>query len=136
AQSVVTVDAGVGNLRIQPVAPFEWEIELVRGREGPDFQGWYSPEMDVRLPNTCAIYAANLPRTATFAWLLLPGNGAVPACSVTAYDAPEGAVHLRLDIPGQAPLEIAVRLDEALPLRLTSGEMLTAPCAVRPAEGR
>lgn len=41
-QSVVSVDAGVGNLRIQPVGPLAWDIDLVRGREGPDFQGWYS----------------------------------------------------------------------------------------------
>lgn len=133
-QSVVTVDEGVENLRVQPVGTRDWQIELVSGREGPDFQGWYSPEMDVRVPNTCACYTAEIPRTTTLAWLLVPGRGRVTAVGTRELAAPEGAVHLVLDWPGRGPLEIAVRLDRDSDLRLANGEAFVGHCAVRPAK--
>ena len=115
-QSVVTVDPGVGNLRIQPIGPIEWDIKFVRGREGPDFQGWYSPEMDVRVPNTCACYEAEVAGTVTFAWLLVPARGPVPAVGVTRLEAPTDAMHVRLDGLGPVPVEVAARLDGVSPV--------------------
>jgi len=135
-QAVVTVDEGVGNLRLQPVGTLDWEIELISGREGPDFQGWYSPGMDVRLPNTCACYSAAIPQTTTLAWLLLPGKGPVSAAELTLLSAPEGAVHLVLARPGQAPLEVAMRLDPSLDLRLSTGEAFAGHCAVLSGESQ
>lgn len=81
-QAVYTVDAEVGNLRIQPISDLDWQIELVSGREEPEKQGWYSPAMDVRLPNTVACYSAEIPHTTTMGWLLLPGKGAAPEVAV------------------------------------------------------
>lgn len=109
---VVTVDEGVGNLRIQPVGPVDWEIELVRGREGPDFQGWYSPEMDVRVPATCACHSATIARTATFAWILIPAKGDVHRLPATWGDAPDDTVQIKLHGDQSCPLEIAVRLND------------------------
>jgi hypothetical protein len=111
-QSVVTVDLGVGNLRVQPLGPIDWDIEFVRGREGPDFQGWYSPEMGVRIPNTCACYAAQIQHTTTFAWLLATAKGAVPAQPVQWIDAHDGEVHLKVQGVGSDPLDIVIRLND------------------------
>jgi hypothetical protein len=130
--SVVTTDEGLGNLRIQPLAALEGEIELVHGREGPDFQGWYSPESEVRLPNICACYSAEIPRTTTMAWLLLPGRGQIPAARTTQWSAPEGAVHLLLEWSHRPPLEVALRLDASADLRLATGEAFSGHCAVIP----
>ncbi|OPZ24244.1 MAG: Heparin-sulfate lyase precursor [Lentisphaerae bacterium ADurb.BinA184] len=130
-QSVVTVDEDVGNLRVQPVGPIAWEIDLVRGREGPDFQGWYSPEMDVRLPNTCACYDATVPGTATFAWVLLPARGAVPEVQAGAVPSPDGTALLELALPDGRRVEIGVRLAPDVPLRLRDGTAVGSRCAVR-----
>ena len=131
-QSVLTVDDGVGNLRIQPIAELDWQIDLVSGREGPDVQGWYSPEMDVRLPNTCACYSAHIPHTTTMAWLLQPGIGRVPEVAVTRLPAPEGTMHLLLGFAKQPPVEVALRLDMATPLRMATGEEVVGHCCVGP----
>jgi hypothetical protein len=130
-QAVATADAGQTNLRIQPVGGPAWEIDFVSGREGPDFQGWYSPEMDVRVPNTCAVYAADIPGTTTFAWLLLPAQGTVPAAEVTMLPAPEGAVHLQFAWSDSPCIEVAIRLEEATPLALTDGTAVAGHCGVK-----
>lgn len=123
-QDVVTDDGGVGNLRIQPIGGLNWDIDFVAGREGPDFQGWYSTEMDVKVPNTCAIYSADIPGTTTFAWFILPAKGMVPAAQITALPAMDDTVHVQLEIPGHPRVEAAVRLDLDTPLTLVNGEAL------------
>ncbi len=102
----------------------------VRGRDMPDAQGWYSPEMSVRLPNTCACYNAEIPHTTSTAWLLSPGKGPVPEVPVTRLPAPDGALHLLLSFPGHAPVEVAMRLELTTPLRLTTGDEVTGHCSV------
>lgn len=129
-QSLVTVDKHVGNLRLQPVGPVQWDVEFVRGRDGPDFQGWYSPEMDVRLPNTCACCHATIAQSTTFAWLLLPGQGEVAAARVTPLPAPDGAMHVLIGLPSGERVEIAVRLDATVPITLSDGTPVAGPCAV------
>ena len=129
-QSVVTVDDDVGNLRIQPLGPLAWDIEFVRGREGPDFQGWYSTEMDVKVPNTCACYSATIPHTTTFAWLLLPAKGAVPMTDVVVLEAPEGAVHLEIPLPHGRRAEIAMRAAAEVPLAFRNGAVVEGPCGM------
>lgn len=114
-QAVATVDPGVGNLRVQPIGPLDWDIELVRGREAPDFQGWYSPEMGVRLPNTCACYAQTIPSTTTFAWLLLPARGPVPAARCALRSRPDGATEIELHLPDGRGWRLTLWLDAAPP---------------------
>lgn len=109
-QSVVTVDPGVGNLRIQPIGKINWDIELVRGREAPDFQGWYSPEMDVRLPNTCACYSAEIPQSKTFAWLLLPAKGEVKSTDAEMLERPDGNLQFRIACPTGKRMEISLNI--------------------------
>jgi len=130
-QAVMTIDEGVGNLRIQPLGPVAWEIELASGREGPDFQGWYSPEMDVKIPNTCACFSAAIPSTTTVAWLLLPARGFVPPARVRPFEAPDGAVHVEVELTDGNRWEIAIRLDASTPLRLQGKSDMERHCAVR-----
>ena len=130
-QSVVTVDAGVGNLRIQPVGDITWRIECVKGREGPDFQGWYSPEMSVRVPNTCACYSTEISQTVTMAWFMLPATGVVPRAAVTQLPAPDGVIHLILGFPERPAVEVALRLDLSTPLRFSTGEDVQGYCGIK-----
>lgn len=142
-QAVHSVDPGVGNLRIEPLGPIAWDLSLVRGQESPEFQGWHSTEMDVRLPNTCACYAATILGPTTFTWLLVPARGRVRPVSARCLPAPNKAVHVILEDPPPAPasadrtgathagpLEIAFRLDLAAAMRLTTGLPVTGRVAV------
>ena len=89
----LTGNAAPGNLRIVPAAPFGWQAELVTGREAPDIQGWYSVGYNRKCPAAAAVYAAHIEGPATFAWLLLPAEGAVPQAELRiAQDAEERAV--------------------------------------------
>ena len=75
-QSAASADKGKANLRIIPVSPFDWKVQLVKGQEKPFIQGWYSVEYNKKTPNTVAVYTADMKKTQTFAWLLLvdPNN--------------------------------------------------------------
>jgi hypothetical protein len=128
--SIVTVDDGAGNLRIQPIYFQDWDIDFVAGREGPDFQGWYSTEMDLRVPNTCAIYSADFSGTTMFAWLIYTAKGPVPEAATFDLPATDGAVCTMIDIPGHPRFEVAVRLDLDTPLTLVNGEALNGHVGV------
>jgi hypothetical protein len=72
----VSVDPGVGNLRIVPVGPVAWSPRRVRAEKPPDpIQGWYSPRPNHKLPATVAVYDGRIEGTTTFAWVLFPARG-------------------------------------------------------------
>lgn len=76
--SCYTRDPGAGNLRVVPLGPVAWEIEAVHGRTDPRPQGWFSPHYGVKMPAPCVVYSTHIPRTTTFAWVLVPGTDAPP----------------------------------------------------------
>jgi hypothetical protein len=109
-ESVVSVDPGVGNLRIVPAAPFPWQVQLVAGQDNP-VQGWWSREYNHRVPNPTAVYSATIESMATFVWMLYPALGRVPAVAVTLLPSPPDLLRLRITVPGQHPDEITVSMD-------------------------
>lgn len=128
-QSVVTTDAGKGNLRIIPVAPFDWTVSLIKGQEDP-IQGWYSEAYNKKEPNVCAIYKAATSPNATFAWVLYPAVGDVPAVRVEQLAAPEGSMHLKIMPPGQPTIEVAASLTSPQAIRLSDGSQFLGRCVV------
>ena len=76
---VVSSDTGRGNLRVSPLGPLDWRVETTRGRPPPDMQGWWSPAYNRMQPGTTAQFHADTGGSATFAWLLTPAMGVVPA---------------------------------------------------------
>lgn len=74
-KTIVSTNADAGNLRIAPVAGFDWSVEQVKGQETPDIQGWYSRMYNEWEPNTATVLTADVPGTTAFAWLLLPARG-------------------------------------------------------------
>jgi hypothetical protein len=128
--TVASVDAGKANLRVLPVGSPSWQLDLVKGRTKPTIQGWYSPEYNVKHPNTAAIYSAKVERGATFAWVLVPAKGPVPKVGVRALDAPPGAVRLEFALPGRERTEVAIRLFAEKPVPLSNGLTLEGDCAI------
>jgi hypothetical protein len=56
----VSTDEGKGNVRIVPSPGVSWNLELVRGREEPSIQGWWSRQYNSKEPNACAVYTARM----------------------------------------------------------------------------
>lgn len=119
--SVVSTDAGAGNLRITPAAPFSWRVDRVRGRERPPVQGWHSPVMNTKEAATAAVYTAHAGGTVTFAWLLEPGRGTVSLRPVTLVtpDRGDGAAVIR--VGGPEPVEAVVPMRVGAAPELTQG---------------
>jgi hypothetical protein len=89
---VMSTDPDQGNVRIVPLAPFSWRVEIVKGRDEPDIQGWWSPKYNVKEPNACATYSADIQSTAVFAWVIVPGKGRVPPIQAKLVSADENSV--------------------------------------------
>jgi hypothetical protein len=130
---VLTVDPGLGNLRITPVAAMPWRLDLVRGATDPDdahyrmwkvdivrepddpgVQGWYSPQYNEIAPSTCVVYRADGLDSATFAWIIAPAVGDVPAVHVEALALDETHARLRVTLDGET-WEVAVPLEGMAP---------------------
>ena len=76
---VYTDDAGQSNLALWPMdaPPGDWTVDLIRGRETPAPQGWYSPVFNHKVPATCASFTArvNGPTKVTWViWIVPPGQ--------------------------------------------------------------
>lgn len=109
AQSVTSVDPGVGNLRIIPVSNLDWQVKIVSGQENP-VQGWWSEEYNRILPNPTAIYSTKIMTTVNFAWVMYPAKGIVPNIKVNLLPSLPDTVRLKLEIPEQEIDEIAISL--------------------------
>jgi hypothetical protein len=75
---VASADDGKGNIRITPVLPEGWELELVRGRPEPSIQGWYSREYNMKTPNTVAVYSAQIDEPCSFVWVFTADQSGKP----------------------------------------------------------
>lgn len=69
---VVATNFEEGNLRIVPIGYTAWNVQLVKGREEPVPQGWYSERYNKAEPNTVSIYSTEVDRTSYFVWLIYP----------------------------------------------------------------
>lgn len=96
-RSVASNDAGQGNLRVQPVGGIPWRVDIVKGREKP-VQGWYSPVYTKKVPSPTAVYTADIPGTTTFAWVLLPARGDVPAVDTRVVSSRADRIEVRVQV--------------------------------------
>jgi hypothetical protein len=103
-QNARSVDPGVGNLRIAPVAGFDWSVETVKGQEPAGIhgtmQGWYAHSYNNWEPSPASVYTARIERTTAFAWLLLPARGDVPAIQGEIVENTDDAIAIRIRRPG------------------------------------
>jgi hypothetical protein len=69
---VYTDDQGKGNLGMLAVnAPKGgWSVDLIRGREGEQPQGWYSPNLNIKRAATCAEFTTTAGAPKTYAWVI------------------------------------------------------------------
>jgi hypothetical protein len=105
-----SVDPGVGNLRIVPVAGFDWALETVKGQEPAGIhgtmQGWYAHGYNNWEQSPTSIFTARIERTTAFAWLLVPARGDVPAIRGEIIENTDEAIGVRIHRPGIAPFTV------------------------------
>jgi hypothetical protein len=85
-----------GNLQIIPVGNPKWKIDLIKGREKPEIQGWYSKEYNTYEPNVASVYSTKIKSNATFIWVLFPSEGAVPKIKTEVVSQDSEAVKVRV----------------------------------------
>ncbi len=97
-----------------------WKVDLVRGRETPTPQGWYSPVFNMKEAATCADFSGVLAGPHTFVWVLwttaadkLPSE-ARPQVTITE-DNP-ARVGLTLQWSGQPTARMQIPLEAATPV--------------------
>lgn len=129
ADTVGSVDAGLGNLKIIPISTLDWTVNLVRGQENP-VQGWWSREYNHKQPNSTAIYSTQIRTSTCFAWVLVPAQGRVPAVDVRLLSATSDTMVISVKVGDRSPAQIAVNLNINKPLKLPSELTLMGDCAV------
>lgn len=97
-------DAGKGNLRIVPARDAGMNVEIVKGQEKPQVQGWFGYEYGEKAPAPVAIFSRKFDRAATFAWLMVPARDTPPKATLTILNYDESVVRLRAEIAGAEPI--------------------------------
>jgi hypothetical protein len=93
-QSVVRTTHSRGNLAVIPVGPQKFDMDLVKGQEEPEPQGWYSPEYNLFEPNITSSYTTNIRKDATLVWLLLPSEGSSPEIEAEILSEDESEIRM------------------------------------------
>ena len=85
-----------GNLQIIPVGMTKWKIDLMKGQEAPEIQGWYSKEYNTYRPNTASIYKTKIKSDATFVWILFPSEGTGPKIKTEVIAEDSDAIKVKI----------------------------------------
>ncbi|HOZ46340.1 MAG TPA: alginate lyase family protein [Candidatus Hydrogenedentes bacterium] len=100
----VSTDEGQGNVRIQPASALDWNVEIIKGRETPSIQGWWSREYNLKEPSPCVAYTATIDASISFAWVIVPAKGVVPSVTAAIESETADSVNVRVQV-GDAPAE-------------------------------
>lgn len=106
-----TTDREKGNIRIHPITTMDWDVNIVKGQESPEIQGWYSVEYNKITPSPCAVYQTRIKGSQAFAWLIQPARGKVPEAMVQLIS--EDAQDFHLTVDDGTPIEIVINLTNA-----------------------
>jgi Heparinase II/III N-terminus/Heparinase II/III-like protein len=126
----VSVDPGKGNLRIVPVGQVPWKLELVKGREKPDIQGWYSSRYNQKQASSTAVYSARAGKESIFAWVLIPAKGKVSKVKVEILNSSGTTMTLGITENGLKTVEVGARMAGKKLLQLSKLRPIDADCAV------
>ena len=96
-KQIVTTQNKNGNLEIIPVGSIPWSVDLVKGQEKPQIQGWYSKEYNKYEPNTASIYSAKINQSSSFAWVLFPSEKSSPAVQAKIISETKDIITIEVD---------------------------------------
>lgn len=134
-QQVVSVDPGVGNLRIVPASDLDWQVDIVRGQTEPEIQGWYSESFGVKTPASVIRFTAEIDGSATFAWVMLPAKGAVPPVAVRSRPTTDAGADLEIAIDEEPANRLVVAAAGETRAALDAGQQFNGWAAYLPQGG-
>lgn len=105
---IVSSDHLRGNLQVIPVGKTNGKIELIKGRDEPEVQGWYSREYNNYEPNTATIYRSRVESDDTFIWLLYPSKEAGPEVEAEVLSQDADGVEISVSVPGRGSWKVYV----------------------------
>ena len=90
-----------GNLQILPVGDTDWDIEMIKGQENPEIQGWYSQEYNQFEPNIASIYSTTIESDKVFVWLLMPSRSGARKVEAKIISRSKTGVKLEISEPSK-----------------------------------
>ncbi|HKK47166.1 MAG TPA: heparinase II/III family protein, partial [Balneolaceae bacterium] len=128
--TVIATDSSNNYFQLIPAEPNRWNLDMVKGRENNQIQGWYSEKYNSKVPNYCATYHTTQKDTSsTFAWVLYPSQKVKQKVNVEVLPAPDGAYKIKIDSPNN-PETIATVRFYGKEVPLTSGLKLDGKSAI------
>ncbi len=106
--NIVSTKNERGNLEIIPVGKTNWKIDMVKGREKPEIQGWYSEEYNKFEPNVATIYSTKIDASEIFVWLLVPSEKESPELLSKIISKNSKMVKLKVDNPDKGSWKITI----------------------------
>ena len=97
-KNIVSTNNERGNLQIIPVGNQNWKIDVIKGQEKPEIQGWYSEEYNKYEPNTATIYSTQIQSDSRFVWVLFPSEKVVSG--------------VKAEIVSESPKEIKLKVTD------------------------
>lgn len=105
---IVSTQNKYGNLEILPVGATDWSVQLIKGQEKPQIQGWYSKEYNDYEPNIASIYSTKIKKTSSFVWILYPSENKPPAIQAKIISENKEGVTLEIVNPNEGKWEINI----------------------------
>jgi len=99
------------NLRIVPVGNIPWDVEIIEGQEKPVIQGWYSSVFGEKVTNPTMVYSANIAKSSSFAWVMVPSSGAVAKVRVKMTEK-NGVANITISHPADGDVTITMPIEK------------------------
>lgn len=97
--NIVTGTHSGGNLQILSIGNTDWKIDMIKGQEQPEIQGWYSPEYNQYEPNIASIYSTEIESNKVFVWLLVASKSETRKIKAQIIAQSKAGVRLKISDP-------------------------------------
>ena len=108
-----------GNLSLIPLE--EWKYNLIRGKEEPSIQGWWSREYNHKTPAICSVCSTTVESEKVFTWIIIPWLKERPNLDIVKYSIMNQSIHLEVAFEGQ---KIAINLPISLKHSIPRGKIM------------
>lgn len=97
--ATITASREKDYLHIIPLGKNQPRIDLVRGQETPEIQGWYSEEYNSAEPSITSICSNNVAGTETLVWVIYPSQSAAIDLTTGMKKLSSGEIVLKINQP-------------------------------------
>ena len=112
-KQIVSTQNEHGNLEIIPVGPTFWSVNVIKGQEHPQIQGWYSKEYNEYEPNTASIYSTKIMKSSSFVWILYPSENKPPEVKAKIISEDKGGINLQVTNPDEGKWELHIPFSDS-----------------------